>query len=169
MAKPSRRTFNNFLIIGILFFFMMMHLPDYIRTKLAEGEQSQHVEQVLPEGVIALMPDDVSVLSLKFPTFTLTNGTPWQTDKRLDVSATELANRWLNLSGTEIDTETYNKLKPSLRSLATLVVDRGQHMEPLRLTYYQLPQFWLIQNWENRWLAVSVDQHYLFPFDSQNQ
>ncbi|WP_407331669.1 hypothetical protein [Enterovibrio sp. 27052020O] len=168
MARPSRRSFNNFLIIGILMFIAAINLPDYIRAKLAENDKPQHVEQVLPEGVIALMPDHVSPLALKFPDFTLTNGSPWQTDKALDVSATELANRWLNLSGTEIDGDTYSKLKPNLRSPATLVVDRGQHVEPFRLTYYQLPQFWLIQNWENRWLAVSVAPNYLFPFDNQN-
>ncbi|NGN99177.1 hypothetical protein G5S52_16425 [Grimontia sp. S25] len=168
MATPSRRTFNNFLILGILAFITLINLPTYLRSQLAESEAEQSVEQVLPDGIIALMPSDVEVKALRFPKFTLTNAMPWQTDRKLSISATELANRWINLSGTEIDTDTYDKLKPGLREPATLVVDRGEAVEPLRLTYYQLPQFWLIQNWENRWLAVSVDPNYLFPFANQN-
>nr|WP_269808591.1 hypothetical protein [Enterovibrio nigricans] len=135
---------------------------------MAEFDAAQQSQQVVPDGVIALMPHDLSVKALQFPDFTLTKGSPWQTDIALNISPTELAGRWMNLSGTEIDKAMYDKLKPSLLSPSTLVVDLGQDVEPLRLTYFQLPQFWLIQNAENRWLAVSVEPHYLFPFANQN-
>ncbi|KXF82725.1 hypothetical protein [Enterovibrio coralii] len=167
MALPSRRTFNNFLIIGILVFIALINLPTYLRSKVAEYDMAQQQEQ-MQDGVITLIPSDAAVQALQFPNFTLTEGSPWQTDIALDVSPTELAGRWMNLSGTEIDADMYDKLKPNLRSPATLVVDLGQDVEPLRLTYYQLPQFWLMQNAENRWLAVSVDPNYLFPLANQN-
>ncbi|MEZ9523258.1 hypothetical protein [Enterovibrio norvegicus] len=166
MGRISRRTFNNILIIGTLVFIAMMHLPDYIRAKLAENSASQEVAQVLPDGVIALVPESAAIKALQFPQFTLTQGLPWQTDRPLDVSATELANRWLNLSGTEISGDMFEQLKPGLHSPSTLVVDLGNELEPYRLTYYELPQFWLIQNWEKRWLAVSVEPNYLFPLSN---
>ncbi|MBV7298725.1 hypothetical protein [Enterovibrio paralichthyis] len=163
MARPSRRTFNNILILGVLVFIALMNLPTYLRSHIAGLEQSQDTEQVTPDGVIALMPDNLQIKALQFPKFTLTKASPWLSDTKLTVSATDLANRWIHLSGTEIDKATYDKLKPALRSPSTLVVDLGADEEPLRLTYYELPQFWLLQNWENRWLAVSVDPNYLFP------
>lgn len=168
MATPSRKTFNNFLILGVVAFITLINLPTYLKSQLTESEAGYQTEQVLADGIITLMPPGVEVQSLRFPTFTLTHGTPWQTDMPLSVSASELASRWINLSGTEIDKPTYDKLKPGLDRPATLVVDRGESVEPFRLTYYQLPQFWLIQNWENRWLAVSVDPNYLFPTHTQN-
>ncbi|MDD1782048.1 hypothetical protein LRP49_12790 [Enterovibrio sp. ZSDZ35] len=168
MALPSRRGFNNILIIGILVFIALMNLPTYLRSKVAEYDAAQQSQQAIPESVIALLPSNLNVKALQFPNFTLTQGSPWQTDIALDISPTELAGRWMNLSGTEIDKATYDKLKPSLRSPSTLVVDLGPEIEPLRLTYFQLPQFWLIQNAENHWLAVSVDPHYLFPLANQN-
>ncbi|MDF2183822.1 hypothetical protein O1O06_03465 [Grimontia hollisae] len=168
MATPSRKTFNNFLILGVVVFITLINLPTYLKSQLAGSDAERQTEQVQADGIIMLMPPGVEVQSLRFPTFTLTYGTPWQTDTPLSVSASELARRWIKLSGTEIDKPTYDKLKLGLNKPATLVVDRGESVEPFRLMYYQLPQFWLIQNWENRWLAVSVDPNYLFPINTQN-
>ncbi|WP_223823232.1 hypothetical protein [Candidatus Enterovibrio altilux] len=125
---------------------------------------AQNAAVLFSDGVIALIPEDISVTALRFPTFTLTQGFPWETDFPLNISATELANRWLHISGTEISGEIYEQLKRDLGSPSTLVVGLGEELKPYRLTFYELPQFWLMQNWESRWLAVSVESHYLFPF-----
>ncbi|PCS23151.1 hypothetical protein [Candidatus Enterovibrio escicola] len=163
MGRISRITFNNFLIIGILIFISIVYLPVYIRGSLIQDGTPKEIEQVLPSGVIALVPEHITITALQFPTFTLTKGKVWKTDSTLDISATQLANRWISLTGTEISTEIYDRLKVSLMTPSTLKVYRGKEGESYRLNYYELPTFWLIQNWENRWFAVSVESHYLFP------
>lgn len=167
MEKPSRRTFNNIIIIGILLFIVLINLPTYLRSHLTENEQPELIKQQIQEGVIALFSSDIKVKSLQFADVTLMQGNPWQTNAPLTISATELANRWLNLVGTEVDSETYNKLKPNLPSPSMLVVGLEQGAT-LHLPYYQLPQFWLIQNSQKRWLAMSSESHYLFPFPRQD-
>lgn len=169
MALPSRRTFNNIVIIGVLVFIALINLPVYLRSQLAENDPTPLPNQNPTQKVIALFPADVEVKSLQFSDVTLIKGTPWQANAPLTVSATELANRWLNLSGTEVNAETFQKLAPSLPKQSTLVVEHMQNDSPLQIDYYQLPSFWLLRNGENRWIAVSVDSQYLFPFHPKDQ
>lgn len=158
MNKMSRRTWNNVLIIGIVCFIGLMFLPEYFRAKLADAER----EKAQP-GVISLLPDAVRVKALQFNGFRLYDDGKWQSDRPLSVSADELANRWITLSGTVINEGMLKQMKPGLTNPETLNVIIGEQQQAYRLTFYRLDKFWLLQNWENRWLAVSVDQNYLLP------
>ncbi|WP_254877599.1 hypothetical protein [Salinivibrio sp. EAGSL] len=137
-------------------FFGLMLLPDYLRH--------QRQLNAMPEGVIALVDSRSEVLSLRFAHLTLTRTLDgWQTDKPLVISPTELAQRWLGLAGTQVDEATLQSLRPQLTAPRTLELTRSPDKEPIRITYYQQPQFWLMQNEQGQWLAVSVDRRYLFP------
>lgn len=155
----SRKTWNNILIISIVCFVGIMFLPEYFRAKLAESER-----QNAQPGVIELLPDTVDVKALNFSAFRLFLDGNWHSDKPLSISADELAQRWLTLSGTEINQGMLEQMKPGLTKPQRLEVVIGAERQAYKLTYYRLDKFWLLQNWQNRWLAVSVDQHYLFPF-----
>ncbi|MDK9759942.1 hypothetical protein KIV40_32730, partial [Vibrio sp. D173a] len=78
-------------------------------------------------------------------------------------SAQELSQRWQQLVGTEVDSKTYQSLSASLTSPQTIEVWYQNQEEPQRITYYQLPDFWLLKNWQGKWLAVSVEAEYLLP------
>lgn len=157
--KLNRRTWNNVLIFSIILFIGLMMLPEYLRHKLSQSQDTK--------GVIALVDDRDSVSALYFPRFTLQRaGGDWSVDTALTVPAEDMAERWLMLSGTYVDEETLNQLKPSLSRPYTLEMERGNGQEPYRITYYQLPQFWLLQNGQGNWLAVSVESNYLFPLVS---
>ncbi|ODP97981.1 MULTISPECIES: hypothetical protein [Salinivibrio] len=154
--KLKRQTWNNILILSVVVFFGLMLLPDYLRH--------QRQARATPEGVIALVESRSDVLSLRFSHLTLTRTLEgWQSDKPLVISPTELAQRWLGLTGTQIDDTTLQSLRPQLTSPRTLELTRSPDQEPIRITYYQQPQFWLMQNEHGQWLAVSVDSRYLFP------
>ena len=67
--------------------------------------------------------------------------------------------------GTPVDEDNYRSLKPRLINLNSLEVWYRDQEEPQRITYYQLPQFWLLKNWQEQWIAVSVEANYLLPMD----
>ena len=79
------------------------------------------------------------------------------------VSAQELSQRWQQLVGTEVDSQTYTDLTPRLNTPHTIEVWYQDQEEPQRITYYQLPEFWLLKNWNDQWLAVSIEESHLFP------
>jgi hypothetical protein len=80
------------------------------------------------------------------------------------ISAEDLASRWISLAGTEVDEDTFSQLKGSLSSPETIEVWYLDQEEPQRVTYYQTPKFWLLKNWQDKWIAVSVEDSYLFRF-----
>ena len=161
MAMPSRRTFNNFLILGVLLFIALINLPTYLRSYIAELDAGNtKTPQV---QLLALFPQGIKVETFEFSNMVLTQGKPWQTNAPLSVSASELASRWLHLAGTKVDKQMYEKLEASLPKASILVVNLQENEAPLHLTYYQFPSFWLIQNAKKHWLAVSVSPEYLFP------
>ncbi|OOF11721.1 hypothetical protein BZG82_03920 [Salinivibrio sp. PR5] len=154
--KLKRKTWNNILIFSVVIFFGLMLLPDYLRHQ-------RHARD-MPDGVIALVTSRSEVLALRFSHLTLTRTLDgWQTDKPLLISPTELAQRWLGLKGTQVNDATLQSLRPQLTAPRTLELLRSPDQEPIRITYYQQPQFWLMQNERGQWLAVSVDSRYLFP------
>ncbi|WP_051415982.1 hypothetical protein [Salinivibrio socompensis] len=67
------------------------------------------------------------------------------------------------MTGTHVDEATLQSLRPQLATPRTLELTRSPDQEPIRITYYQQPQYWLMQNEQGQWLAVSVDRRYLFP------
>ncbi len=59
--------------------------------------------------------------------------------------------------------QTYTDLASQLTTPHTIEVwYQASAEEPQRITYYQLPEFWLLKNWNDQWLAVSIEESYLF-------
>ena len=85
------------------------------------------------------------------------------------VSAQELSQRWQQIVGTEVDAKTYTDLTPQLNTPHTIEVWYQDQEEPQRITYYHLPEFWLLKNWNDQWLAVSIEESYLFPSFGSDQ
>lgn len=81
----------------------------------------------------------------------------------MSVDGQELVQRWHALTGTEVDEATYRALQPTLPNAQTIEVWYADREEPQRITFYQTPQFWLLKNWQDRWIAVSAEVSYLFP------
>ena len=161
MPAPSRRTFNNFLILGVLVFIALINLPAYLRSHLAELDAKK---APIGSDVISLFSKNTEIDRFIFDHFVLKEGTPWQTNLPLSVSASELAARWVHLSGSKVDDALYEKLETHFPEASIVEVHFKDKKEELRLTYYQFPSFWLIQNQDEKWLAVSVEEEYLFPF-----
>jgi len=65
--------------------------------------------------------------------------------------------------GTEVPQANFDSLKPSLDAPKSIEVWYVDQEEPQRITYYQTPQFLLLKNWQDKWIAVSVDNRYLMP------
>ena len=165
MPAPSRRTFNNFLILGVLVFIALINLPAYLRTYLSELDEKK---SPIVSDVISLFPKETKVDRFILNHLVLKEGTPWQTNQALSVSASELAARWLHLSGSQVDDTMYKKLEAQLPEASIVEVHFKDKAEALRLVYYQFPSFWLIQNQNKQWLAVSVEAEYLFPFQEKD-
>lgn len=155
--KISRRGWNNILIVGIIAFMLILNLPTVIKNHLIEPEQNQYPYLLSP------MLDVEQIHFSKWSLERLDEG--WQSSKQLTISATELAQRWQALVGTEIEEDTFVQLKPQLAKANSIEVWYVKQEEPQRITYYQTPKFWLMKNWQQKWIAVSVEQNYLFPLD----
>lgn len=159
MAGPSRKTFNNILIIGILLFIALINLPSYLRSQLSENKS---INTQTDQNLVYLFPQDENITALTFSHFTLTKNPSWQSSIPLLIDADELAMRWLGLSGTKVDKNTFEKLAKNLPPASNLTIHL-QNDKIYSLHYYQFPQFWLLQNIQNDWLALSVEPNYLFP------
>ncbi|MDG3086907.1 hypothetical protein P7F88_12725 [Vibrio hannami] len=155
--KLSRRGWNNVLILGIMIFMVALNLPNVFKAAREDSEQIQ-------EYPFLINPQQ-SPLELHFSDWSLTNdGSDWISSKELTVSTPDLIQRWTNLVGTEVDDPTFQQLKSQLSSANTIEVWYQGVEEPQRVTYYETPNFWLMQNWQSKWIAVSVESEYLFPF-----
>lgn len=155
MIKLSRRSWNNVLIFTIIAFMVILNLPTIIKNHFIEQEQSLYPYVLNP---------DATVQEMHFYQLSIyREETKWIANKPLTISAVELVQRWHGLVGTEVDSQTYLQLKQQLPSASTLEVWYVEQEEPQRVTFYQTPNFWLMKNWQEKWVAVSVDETYLFP------
>lgn len=153
--KLSRRGWNNLLIFALILFMVVLNLPNVLKSRLQE-QQSDYPYLLNP---------DTQVEQLHFARWSLERqGETWVINQVSPVAADELAARWISLVGTEVDDETFSQLKGSLSSPETIEVWYRDQEEPQRVTYYRTPKFWLLKNWQDRWIAVSVADDYLFPF-----
>ncbi len=153
--RYSGRRWNNILILGVILFIAVLNLPTLIKTFLiSEPEQSYPTLLDSSHQVVALYSPD---WSLNY------HDGEWQSTPRLATEAVELSQRWKSLSGTVVDEQTYRSLKSKLSLAHSLEVWYDGVEEPQRITYYQTPQFWLFKNWQDQWIAVSVERSYLFP------
>jgi len=155
------RKWNNILILSVIVFIGVLNLPTLIKTYLIPLEQKQEAtSQVLlhPHFTIASIYSSEWALEKK-------KG-QWVLSPPLSLSGHQLLNHWQNIVGTVIDSETYLRLSRHLPVPQTVEVWYREQEEPQRITFYQMPSFWLFKNWQGQWIAVTVETNYLFPQQS---
>ncbi|MBY7901820.1 hypothetical protein KW530_15715 [Vibrio fluvialis] len=153
VAPHRRRRWNNILILAVIVFIGVLNLPAFIKSYLIEPEVSSYPTLFNPHAKLQAM--HFARLSLEL------NQGRWRATPPTEVAPEELVKRWQELVGTEVDDETYLSLQPNLRSPQTIEVWYSDQEEPQRITYYRTPQFWLFKNWQDKWIAISVDNGYL--------
>ncbi|EII3093755.1 hypothetical protein LG816_003072 [Vibrio cholerae] len=155
VSPNRRRRWNNILILSVIAFIAVINLPTVIKSYLLPDPASQFP---------SLLRTDATLQALHFPAFSLEKSREeWQSEPELSVDGQELVQRWHALTGTEVDEATYRALQPALPNAQTIEVWYADREEPQRITFYQTPQFWLLKNWQDRWIAVSAEASYLFP------
>lgn len=153
LPRLTRRQWNNVIIIACILFITALNLPTIIKTLFISDPYSDFPYVLNPTA--APYKIELPAMSIRYD-----NGN-WSTESFSTLDSTELAQRWRSLVGTEITAEQYQQLSPNLHSPSTVEVWYVDIDEPQRITTYEFEQFWLLQSWENKWLAVSVDGHYL--------
>ncbi|MBN3574701.1 hypothetical protein [Vibrio neptunius] len=160
VSTSRRRRWNNIMILGIIAFIAILNLPTIIKTYLIDDQSSVEVQSDYPY----LLNPSAQLKALHFSDWSLEhlNG-EWSMTKQSSLAPQELVERWTGLVGTEIDQQTFDGLKTQLASPQTIEVWYRDQEEPQRITFYQTPQFWLLKNWQDQWIAVSVASEYLIP------
>ena len=160
------RRWNNILMLSVIAFIGVLNLPTIIKTYLLEPEP----EVASKSGFPYLLDPSDQLTAMHFSKWSLVladDGWQYQSQgsaqELSQPSAQELSQRWQQLVGTEVDSKTYQSFSASLTSPQTIEVWYQNQEEPQRITYYQLPDFWLLKNWQGKWLAVSVEAEYLLP------
>ena len=157
--RLSRRGWNNVIIIAVICFIAVVQLPEIVKQRF--GNES------LPPAVsdmATLLPAESMIEQLHLPQTSLNRqDTGWLASPEVALPAEQLVGHWQALSGTAVSNEMVDKLKPTLPPPNSVEVWLVGQEEPVRVTVYQQPQFWLLQNWQGEWLAVSVEEAYLFP------
>lgn len=156
IAPYRRRRWNNILILLVLIFIGVLNLPPLLKSYLMEPEATPYPTLFNPQAELQ---------AIHFPSFSLElNQGRWrETPPRSHLDPEEWVKRWQQLAGTEVDEETFRSLHSLLNHPQTIEVWYLNQEEPQRITYYQLPQFWLFKNWQDKWIAISVDAEYLLP------
>ena len=159
------RRWNNILMLSVIAFIGVLNLPTLIKTYLIESEPELQTSSPYPY----LLNPTAELQALHFAKWSVVQEDGhWvyqikESVSEQSVSAQELSQRWQQLVGTEVDSQTYTDLTPQLNTPHTIEVWYQDQEEPQRITYYQLPEFWLLKNWNDQWLAVSIEESYLFP------
>lgn len=155
--KLSRRGWNNVLMLGVIMFMIILNMPTIIKNNFLEPEQSEYPYLLNP---------NYSAQQIHFSRWSLLReASGWKATEKLSIPALELVQRWQSLVGTVVSEDTYRQLKPTLSKANTIEVWYLEKEEPQRITYYETPKFWLMKNWQQSWIAVSVDPSYLFPIN----
>lgn len=157
----SQKGWNSLLMIAAAAGIMLFQVPEYIKQQRLKNSGVQQIQ-------VSLLSPRAELDKLITPYFILSRvKDEWHSDIPLDVGANQLIQRWEGLAGTPVSKEMFAKLQTSLSSPRTLEVWIQEKAEPYRLTYYEMPDYWLIQNWQGDWFAVSVTPDYLFPMLSE--
>jgi hypothetical protein len=153
-------------MLSVIAFIGVLNLPTIIKTYLLEPETEVTSESDFPY----LLNPSEQVTAIHFSQWSIVlNEHSWEYQEQgrplelTEPSAQTLSQRWQQLVGTEVDSKTYQSLSASLTSPQTIEVWYHNQEEPQRITYYQFPDFWLLKNWQGKWLAVSVETEYLVP------
>ncbi|MCG9555676.1 hypothetical protein L1D11_20820 [Vibrio sp. Isolate32] len=159
------RRWNNILMLSVIAFIGVLNLPTLIKAYLIEPEPEHQVSSSYPY----LLNPEAKLQALHFAKWSLVlEDGQWSYQLKgsaptQSISAQERSQRWQQLVGTEVDLQTYTDLTSQLTTPHTIEVWYQDQEEPQRITYYQLPEFWLLKNWNDQWLAVSIEESYLFP------
>ncbi|WP_261857662.1 hypothetical protein [Photobacterium sanguinicancri] len=155
--KLSRRSWNNVIIFAVIIFIAVIQLPTLIKEKYGTAPSQSTLSALLPEQAVIeqlVLPDQHYVRL----------GADWRiTGDEAVIHDDSVIMHWATLAGTPVDDATMAKLKPQLTHPVSVEIWLQAYDEPVRVTVYQLPQFWLLKNWQSQWLAVSVEPTYLFP------
>lgn len=162
MAKKkkwlSQKGWNSLLMIAAAAGIMLFQIPEYIKQQRMENSGQQQIQ-------LSLFSPQAKLKKLITPYFILTDGGQgeWYSDIALEVGSNQLIQRWQRIAGTPVSKSMFKELEAKLSVPHTLEVWQENKEEPLRLTYYEMPDYWLMQNWQGDWFAVSVAFDYLFP------
>ena len=159
--RLSRRGWNNVIIIAVICFIAVVQLPELVKQRFSGEEEVQVQAQA---GMTALLPAQSAIKQLHLPLTSLNlEDNSWRAQPRVTLPADQLVDHWQFLAGTAVSDEMVGKLKPTLPPPSSVEIWLANEEEPIRVTVYQQPQFWLMNNWQGEWLAVSVEEAYLFP------
>ncbi|KOO02891.1 hypothetical protein [Vibrio nereis] len=157
VSPARRRRWNNILILGIIAFIGLLNLPTLIKTYLID-------EPVVVSEYPYLLNPAQELKALHFANWSLENTQGrWRSSTPSAIPESELVKRWQKLVGTEVNQQSFDSLRPQLDSPETIEVWYVDQEEPQRITVYQTPQFWLLKNWQDKWIAISVEPRYLMP------
>lgn len=150
-----RRRWNNILILGIIAFMVILNAPNWIKTYLINEQVDLYPN---------LLRSDHEVSAIYFAGWEVEkqNG-QWQSNIKAHIPVQEIITRWQSLEGTELTSGQYEQLKPRLSSPESIEVWYQGLEEPQRITFYRLNDFWLFYNWQDKWIAISVDGSYIMP------
>ncbi|MEE3878817.1 hypothetical protein [Vibrio sp. YYF0003] len=155
ISPARRRRWNNILILGVIAFIVISNAPMWIKTYLLS-------EEVDPYPNLLRSDHQVSAIYYSGWELELKNG-EWQANIKVSIPSEELVARWQSLEGTELTEQQYETLKHQLKAPESIEVWYQDLDEPQRITFYRLSDFWLFKNWQDKWIAISVDDGYLLP------
>lgn len=153
----SRRQWNNRLIIGVMAFMFLLNVPTLIKTYLLTPPPVfDHQQESITAYVLA--PQRL-LNSLRTTHWSLIRqGNSWYIKplSTLTQSAVKLKQMWQSQQGTVVEGELLKRLQSQLNDPISIEAWYDDLVEPQRITAYKLPSFWLINNWQGKWLAVSA-------------
>jgi hypothetical protein len=170
--RYNGKRWNNILILSVIVFILLLNLPTLIKTYLMAPSEPAQAESSQEEGAPTptmsaptLLNPNHTLTALNFAHWSLAIGAEhWRSSQPMTITEDEAVERWQTLTGTAVDEETYQKLIATLPAPSSIEVWYQNLDQPQRITYYQTPKFWLFKNYHDIWIAVSVDEAYLFPF-----
>ncbi|MGR5128431.1 hypothetical protein [Photobacterium swingsii] len=154
--KLSRRGWNNVIIFAVIIFIAVIQLPTLIKQKYGTASPPVTLSTLLPAHAVIdqlILPEQHYIRQ----------GDDWHITGGEQTAHVDVVSHWATLAGTPVDEAMMTKLQPQLTQPRTVEIWLQAYEEPVRVTVYQLPQFWLLKNWQAQWLAVSVEPTYLFP------
>ncbi|WP_285334544.1 hypothetical protein [Vibrio parahaemolyticus] len=155
ISPTRRRRWNNILILGIIAFIVILNAPMLIKTYLLSENVDPYPHLLRTDHLVSAIYSNS--LELEF------RDGRWHANADVPLPLSELIARWQALEGTELSAQQYDTLKDKLGTPETIEVWYQGVEEPQRITLYRLHDFWLFKNWQDKWIAISVDSNYIMP------
>jgi hypothetical protein len=161
--RLSRRGWNNVIIVAVVIFIATIQLPDLIKARLASSDEASPDEIVSPI-LHSLLPAKATISQLVLPHHQIMKKEGiWISEPSINTEPQIWIDHWESIAGTPVNDDMMVKLKSQLTSPRTVEIWLQSAEEPIRVTVYQQPQFWLLKSWQGSWIAISVEEAYLFP------